>query len=290
MRTTAPGGGASPTRLTTAVGRPASESSSARRGAWSDARTIRAPSSRQASTASTSRPARPGGRTGSRQPNGSPEDSPPRASEASSGGTDSQVSSSVRDGDQPALPLARPEIARRPVCRQLARLDELGSPLVGLAPQELRRFGEIARLVEHEQRAGVDVVEAGGRRQVGGPDLGCVPDGHGAGLVRCDRGSRGAGCRSARGRRPAAPGVAGPCAPAARGCPPRRRPAAGTPRRAAGRPFRQDRPCAGRSGRTRAASRARRRRTRSGWAGPATAGRGRRSRRAGRTRRGRPPP
>ena len=43
--------------------------------------------------------ARPGpaGRTGSRQPNGSPDDSAPRAIATSSGGTDSQVSSSVRE-------------------------------------------------------------------------------------------------------------------------------------------------------------------------------------------------
>ena len=47
--------------------------------------------------ASASRPARPAGRTGSRQPNGSPDDSAPRAIAASSGGTDSQVSSSVRE-------------------------------------------------------------------------------------------------------------------------------------------------------------------------------------------------
>ena len=58
---------------------------------------MRLSSARQASTASTSRPARPGGRTGSRHPNGSPDDSAPRAIAASSGGTDSQVSSSVRD-------------------------------------------------------------------------------------------------------------------------------------------------------------------------------------------------
>ena len=47
--------------------------------------------------ASASRPARPAGRTGSRQPNRSPDDSAPRAIATSSGGTDSQVSSSVRE-------------------------------------------------------------------------------------------------------------------------------------------------------------------------------------------------
>ena len=97
IRAIAPGGGASPTRSTTATGWPASPSTSASRGAWSEARTIRASSARQASTASTSRPARPGGRTGSRHPNGSPDESAPRAIATSSGGTDSQVSSRVRE-------------------------------------------------------------------------------------------------------------------------------------------------------------------------------------------------
>ena len=85
-RVRAPGGGASATRSTIATGWPASPSSSASRGAWSEARTIRAPSARQPSTASTRRPARPAGRVGSCQPNGSPEDSPPRAIAASSAG------------------------------------------------------------------------------------------------------------------------------------------------------------------------------------------------------------
>ena len=48
-------------------------SSSARRGAWSDARTIRRPSSCQPSTAPPIAAARPAGRTGSRQPKTSPE-------------------------------------------------------------------------------------------------------------------------------------------------------------------------------------------------------------------------
>ena len=50
-----------------------------------------------ASTASARRAGPAGGRTGSRQPNGLPDAAPPRAIATSSGGSDSQVSSSVRD-------------------------------------------------------------------------------------------------------------------------------------------------------------------------------------------------
>ena len=94
----APGGGASPTpaRRPRPGGRPRR---GARRGAAPGRRRGRSgrrpPAS--ASTASASRPARPGGRTGSRQPNRSPDDSAPRAIATSSGGSDSQVSSSVRE-------------------------------------------------------------------------------------------------------------------------------------------------------------------------------------------------
>ena len=54
-------------------------------------------------------------------------------------GPDSQVSSRVRERDEAALPVARRQVRRRPVLRQLAGLDQLGAPLVGLAPQERRR-------------------------------------------------------------------------------------------------------------------------------------------------------
>ncbi len=94
----APRGGASEMRWTMPTAWPASDSSSARRGAWSEARTTRARSPSQCSTPSTSRSVRPGGSTGSRQPNRSPDVRPfdayamPSAAPAS----DCQVSSSVR--------------------------------------------------------------------------------------------------------------------------------------------------------------------------------------------------
>ena len=86
-------------------------------------------------------------------------------------------------GNQAGLPVARPEIAGRPVRGQLAGLDELGAALVGLAPQEPGGLGEVARFVEHEQRARLDVIETGRRREVGGPDLGGVTDRHGPGRI-----------------------------------------------------------------------------------------------------------
>ena len=89
---------------------------------------------------------------------------------------------------QPRLPVLRGEIGGGPVLRQLARLDQLGAPLVGLAPQELGGLGDIARLVEDEQRAGAEVVEAGRGREMGGPDLGGVPDDHRTGRAGRRRG------------------------------------------------------------------------------------------------------
>ena len=50
------------------------------------------------------------------------------------------------------LPRPRPEVGRRPVLRQVAGLDELRPALVGLAPEELRRLGDVARLVDDEER------------------------------------------------------------------------------------------------------------------------------------------
>ena len=76
------------------------------------------------------------------------------------------------------LPVARRQVRRRPVLRQLTGLDQLGAPFVGLAPEEAGGLGDVARLVEHEQGARTDVVEAGRRSEVGGPDLGGVTDGH----------------------------------------------------------------------------------------------------------------
>ncbi len=94
---TAPGGGGSAMRSTTATDWPASSSRSARRAAWSEARTMRAPSARQPATASTTPAARPNGSVGSRHPKTSPDDRAPRAIAVPTAGSDSQVSSSVRE-------------------------------------------------------------------------------------------------------------------------------------------------------------------------------------------------
>ena len=79
-------------------------------------------------------------------------------------------------GNQPGLPVTRWQVAQRPVLGQLASLHQLGPPLIGLPPQERRSFGDVARLIEHEDRARVDVVETRRRGEVGGPDLGGVAD------------------------------------------------------------------------------------------------------------------
>ena len=79
--------------------------------------------------------------------------------------------------DEPALPVAWPEIGRRPVLRQLAALDQLRPALIGLPPEEVGRLRDVAWLVEDQQGRGLEVVEAGGRGELGGPHLGCVADG-----------------------------------------------------------------------------------------------------------------
>ena len=189
-------------------------------------------------------------------------------------------------GDEAALPVAGRQVGRRPVLRQLAGLDQLGAALVGLAPQEAGGLGDVAGLVEHEQGARTDVVEAGRRGEVGGPDLGGVADGHRPARVRA-RGHlerfgveaaevRGEALRESRG---------GPAeAVADRGG--TTRAGAGTRTRAAGSRGRSCPSCAGRSGRTSATSRSRRRRTRSGSGAPSRAGRRPRSRRGAPTRPG----
>ena len=184
MRAMAPGGGASVTRWTMPTAWPASPSSSASRGAWSLARTTRAFSPTQCSTPSTRRSVRPGGSTGSRQPNWSPlvrlfeANAMPSAAPAS----DCQVSSSVLRAVEVALPVARRQVGGRPVLRQVARLDQLRVPLLGLAPQEVGGVGEVAGLVEHEEGRRVEVVEAGRRRDDASPDLGGVAGGQRAAL------------------------------------------------------------------------------------------------------------
>src|SRR6185295_5679322 len=73
--------------------------------------------------------------------------------------------------DEAALPLARAEVRRWPVLRQVAALDQLRAALVGLAPEERGGLGDLARLVEDEEGRRIEVVEAGRRGEVGGPDL-----------------------------------------------------------------------------------------------------------------------
>ena len=82
--------------------------------------------------------------------------------------------------EQPALPVARREERRGPVPRQLVRPEEVRAPLVRLAPQELGRLAEVARLVEDEERLGPEVVEGRRRGEERRPDLGRVADGRGA--------------------------------------------------------------------------------------------------------------
>ena len=288
----APGGGGSSIRSTTATGWPASLED-----LGEPRRLVRGEHDPAALLPPAARPrrrggaARPSGSTGSRQPNRSPELLPPDAIATPAGGSDSHVSSSVRDADEPALPVPRREVGRWPVLGQLAGLDQLGPALVGLAPQERGGLGDVAGLVEHEERARIDVIEAGRGRELGGPDLGRVADGHRPGCAGRGRAAAGRrpSLRSGRGRRPAARRGATPPGRAARGSRPRPRSGAGTPTRAGGRSARPRRSSAGRSGRTPAASRSRRRRTRSGSGAPSMAGRRRRCRRAARTRHARRP-
>ena len=93
--------------------------------------------------------------------------------------------------DQAALPVARGQIGRRPVLGQVVGFDQLGPPLVGLSPQEPGRLGDVARLVQHEECPGFDVVQTRRRGEVGGPHLGRIADGHRpAGSVRVRRAGR----------------------------------------------------------------------------------------------------
>ena len=174
-RVIAPGGGASGA-WTTAAGWPASSSSSASRGAWSEARTIRAPSTCQRSTAWAIALPRPAGSCGSRQPNMSPDVRPRPASAPDSGRLRFPRQLERPAGDEPGLPRPRPDVRRRPVLRQLAALDQLGAPLVGLAPEEVGGLGDVAGLVEDEERVGRDVVEAARRGEERRPDLRGVAD------------------------------------------------------------------------------------------------------------------
>ncbi len=77
-----------------------------------------------------------------------------------------------------ALPVARREVRRRPVLGQVAGPHQLGPSLVRLAPEELGGLGDVARLVEHDERARLEVVEARRGRQLGCPDLCGIADRH----------------------------------------------------------------------------------------------------------------
>ena len=75
------------------------------------------------------------------------------------------------------LPVPRREEGLRPVPGQLALLHQLAVAFLGLAPQEVGGLREVARLVEDEQGAGVEVVEARGRGDEPRPHLGRVARG-----------------------------------------------------------------------------------------------------------------
>ena len=130
----------------------------------------------QRSTASAIAAARAGGSCGSRQPNRSPELSPRRRERLLRRQLRLPGQLERPAGGQPALPVARAEVGRRPVLRQVAALDELGAALVGLAPEERGGLGDLAGLVDDEEGRRIEVVEAGRRRELGGPDLGRVAD------------------------------------------------------------------------------------------------------------------
>ncbi len=188
-----------------------------------------------------------------------------------------------------ALPVARREIRRWPVLGQIAGLDHLRVPLVGLAPQEVGGVGEVAGLVEDEEGRRVEVVEAGAGGDEARPDLGGIAGGERAALPRDPLRPSPRRRRSARGPARGGRGGARPSVRGVGGSPRRRRPGAGTRSRAGGRPRERPRYCVGRWGRRRAWSRSRRRTARCGWAAAPTAGRRRRCRRVARTRRGPPP-
>ena len=175
MSATAPGGGGSASGGRPPTGRPASARSSARRAPGrTRARSAGRPPA-QRSTASSSRPAaQPAGR-GSRQPNGSP--SSARRRRSPSAASDSQVSSSVRAAEQAGLPVARaagtstasPSAGRRPRSRSARRSS-------AWRHRNSAGLGDVAGLVEDEQRARIEMVEPGRRGEHAGPDLGGVAD------------------------------------------------------------------------------------------------------------------
>ena len=90
-----------------------------------------------ASIASGSLPARPGGNAGSRQPKGSPDPRLPRPSRRPPAAPTPR--SARASSTQPGGPSSRaPADTSMPVLRQFGRLDQLGPPLIGLAPGSRR--------------------------------------------------------------------------------------------------------------------------------------------------------
>ena len=303
IRATAPGGGAASSRSDRAD-RSAGLGRAARTGAraWSEARTIRTPSSAQPSTASTSRPERRPGTLGSRQPNRSPELRPPPAIAPGRLGFPGQLERARTE--QSRLPVARREVGRRPVLGQIAGRDQVGPALVGLAPQERAGLGQVAGLVEDEQRARARCGRGRSpgrrsrprprpRRRRRAPGWPARPSGSPRRRVAASRAVALAARTGVEVGRPSRSGqvAAGAAQPsrATRASASAARSGRGTRSPAGAWRWRPCRPSAGRSDRTGAASRSRRRRSRSGPAATRPAGTRRRSRPAGRTRPGRRP-
>ena len=134
-----------------------------------------------------------------------------------------------------ALPVARRQVGGRPVLRQVAGLDHLRVPLLGLAPQEVGGVGEVAGLVEDEEGRRVEVVEAGRRRDEARPDLGGVAGGQRTGPRRTLAPGRGVAGEAREVLARAARAGGPPAGRAAAGSRRRRRAAAGTRSRAGGR-------------------------------------------------------
>ena len=193
-------------RSTTATLWPASSRISASRGAWSDARTMRAPSC----ATLRSRPA--ADRPAQRQIGFAP---PEQVARTASTASHRDIGGRLRlpgqlerpRGHEPGLPRSRRQIRRGPVLRQFAGIDQLGPPLIGLAPQECGGLRDVARLVQDCRIAPGSTVEAGRRCEARRPDLRGIADLEGARLawpvghgpqriVRRPRDGRGHGSRS----------------------------------------------------------------------------------------------
>ncbi len=287
MRVTAPGGGGSAIRWTTATGLPFSARISASRGAWSEASTIRWPSFAHPATATSSWAVRWSGRTGSRQPNGSPLLRPPPAIALSADASDSQVSSSVRDRSRRDFQSRRgryvdgQSFGRSPADSRSSRRSSdwrhRNSAASAMSPGSSR----IRSVPGSRWSSAVAGQSTPAHTSAASPTSSAAPARAPVALVVASSNrARSAARRSGGGR------LAGR---AANGGPPRHRPGGAPRSRAAARPARPDRSSAGRPGRTCAGRRSRRRRTRAGPAVGSRAGTRPRCRPVGRTRRDRPP-